>query len=115
MTIGRMAWKEGGGKSGWTSACNLALHGVSMGKPWTKRDSKARNTKYLYFEDSYEESIEEAWKVHEAWRDEILKNGGGTAADKEIGDGGGPATAKKAKTGAGGGNQEREVRKVRKA
>ena len=71
MTIGRMAWKEGGGKSGWVSACNLALHAVVLGPPWTKRDKKARNTKFLYFEESYEESLEEAWRVHEVWRDEV--------------------------------------------
>ena len=83
MTIGRMAWKEGGGKNGWVSACNLALHAVSLGPPWTERDEKARNTKFLYFEESYEESLEEAWRVHEAWRDAVKTKATRNVADSE--------------------------------
>ena len=110
MTIGCMAWKEGGGRSGWKSACNLALHAVSLGTPWIKRDKKARNTKYLYFEESYEESIEETWRVHEAWRDAILKveDGGNTALRKE-GEGGGDGK-KKGEPAAAGGSEKLEKR-----
>ena len=67
IALGRVAWFEGGGRAGQKASINIGLHALQMGSPWFKKDKRAKNIKFLYFEESFEEVFEEAWSLHQRW------------------------------------------------
>ncbi len=48
VSIGRLAYLEGGGRLGWTQACNNALKAVCMGPPWVWWDIMTESLRILH-------------------------------------------------------------------
>ena len=98
LSLGRIAWEEGNGASGWRAAINVALNAMVVGLPFIKLDGAAQNTKYLYFEHGYEEEFSIVYSWNQVWRKNVA-NGDGIAdagADLEAakGKGGGKGDGK---------------------
>ena len=67
LTPKRIAWKEGGGKSGWRNSVNICMNAqLTRGKMiWW--DDQALAWKYLYNIKGYSEELAEAFSVHKKW------------------------------------------------
>ena len=73
LTLGRMAWKEGGGNAGWRGALNIALNNMALGPPWWKKDKAAKNVKFCYNIETFSERYKEEWALHEEWKSKLEK------------------------------------------
>ena len=62
-----MAWKEGGGNGEWRIAIKQAVDAMRVGYPRYKHDRRGKRMRFLWFEESFEESFAEASTVHEQW------------------------------------------------
>ena len=101
----RIAWKEGGGKSGWRNAVNICLDAQTVGGKMIYYDGRAKAWKYLYNVKGYEDTLAEAYAIHEAWckKARATEDEGEEDEDDEGGEDAGPPKAKgqpKAKAGA---------------
>ena len=85
LTPKRIAWKEGGGKSGWRNACNICLDAQLAGGKMIWYDTRAKGWKYLYNVKGYTEELAEAFSTHKQWITR-LKNEA-KDADDETGEG----------------------------
>ena len=92
MTLGRMAWKYGGGAEGWRSATTHASKCIRLGSPFAQWEPSSETLTYAFVERSMTEKFSEAWTRHEEWTSTIGKN------DDELGG----MTVKRATVPAGG-------------
>ena len=46
LTLGRMAWKEGGGAAGIRAAINIAVDCIAVGGGWWKKDQRVNKCKF---------------------------------------------------------------------
>ena len=67
LPLARIAWKEGGGKSGWLSAVRLFTKCIAMGPPFVKFDGWTESLRALYVVEEYNEEFEEEWRMCEEW------------------------------------------------
>ena len=67
LPLARIAWKEGGGKSGWAAAVKHYTKCIAMGGPFILYDGSTENLKALYTIQTYTEHFSEAWSRHQQW------------------------------------------------
>ena len=72
MTLGRIAWKEGGGAAGLRAAINIGVDCIAVGGGYWKQDRRAKNIKFMYFEEGYSESFTSLQEQQKVWQQEIL-------------------------------------------
>eukprot|EP00929_Paragymnodinium_shiwhaense_P074376 TRINITY_DN38061_c0_g1_i2.p1 TRINITY_DN38061_c0_g1~~TRINITY_DN38061_c0_g1_i2.p1 ORF type:complete len:615 (+),score=150.99 TRINITY_DN38061_c0_g1_i2:96-1847(+) len=80
--IGRIAWKEGGGKSGWRAAVNWCISCIQLGGKWLKYCEKSKRIKFLWEEEKWTDEFKQEWSELEEWRGRVTaaaKDGSGAA------------------------------------
>ena len=67
LSLGRIAWLEGGDKKGMRNACNYALACLRMDKKWSYYCEMTKDVKYRYVERGFWEKFNEAWETKQIW------------------------------------------------
>ena len=67
LSLGRIAWLEGGDKKGMRNACNYALACLRMDKNWFHYCEMTKDVKYRYVERGFWEKFNEAWETKKLW------------------------------------------------
>ena len=63
------------------AAINIAIDCMAVGTKWWKRDSRARNCKFWYFVDGYDESFSIEYEEQKKWQKAIMDQPAEAAAD----------------------------------
>ena len=61
LSLGRIAWKEGGGDMGMRAALRYGLKCSLLGPPWIRMDEWTDQPKFAYVEEGWEETFKERW------------------------------------------------------
>eukprot|EP00969_Alexandrium_andersonii_P084425 3723773-Alexandrium_andersonii.AAC.1 len=67
-TLTRIAWLQGGGKSGLAKAKNHCDMCISLGKPWVIFNKFTRGAEFLYMRQGFEILFTKAWERRETYK-----------------------------------------------
>ncbi|CAK0871014.1 unnamed protein product, partial [Prorocentrum cordatum] len=70
VSLGRLAWLEGGGSSGMKIAVRYATNCVIMGGIWCSWDEMGEVLKYLHVQHSVRDEFKRSWRAWEDWAEQ---------------------------------------------
>ncbi|CAK0884774.1 unnamed protein product [Prorocentrum cordatum] len=81
LTVGRIAWKFGGGKVGMRAAVTHCTKALQMGEEFYEFHEQGEIMLFLFGEKGFNEGFKKAWTKHEEWTSTIANASGTQVAD----------------------------------